>query len=83
MLRAESRRCSGKYDLIRNSQYVTALILVTVGADGCFCRKGNETGSAETIRQIKAVDTTGAGDAFQGAEEVMSLINEAHSASKQ
>lgn len=53
-----SRFISEKYDI--------RLILVTLGADGCFYRLGNETGVLNTY-DVKTVDTTGAGDAFLGA----------------
>lgn len=47
-------------------KYGMRLILVTLGADGCFYRFGNETGMLSTY-DVKTVDTTGAGDAFLGA----------------
>ena len=42
------------------------LIVVTLGADGCYYRLGNICGHIPTY-QITPVDTTGAGDAFWGA----------------
>lgn len=42
------------------------LIVVTLGADGCFYRRGGETGRCGTY-PVKTQDTTGAGDAFWGA----------------
>lgn len=41
------------------------LIFVTLGADGCFYRLGDQVGLLPTY-DVKTVDTTGAGDAFWG-----------------
>lgn len=49
-----------------SSKYGIKLILVTLGADGCFYRLGDETGKLPTYN-VKTIDTTGAGDAFLGA----------------
>ncbi|MFD2672565.1 PfkB family carbohydrate kinase [Marinicrinis sediminis] len=46
-------------------QFDTKLILVTLGAAGCFYRLGDRTGHVSGF-QVKAVDTTGAGDSFLG-----------------
>lgn len=43
-----------------------SLILVTLGADGCFYRCKSITGKVNGY-SVKAIDTTGAGDAFLGA----------------
>ena len=47
-------------------KYGTALILVTLGPEGCFYRYNNSTGKLATY-DVNTVDTTGAGDAFLGA----------------
>lgn len=47
-------------------KYGIHLILVTLGASGCFYRLGSQTGNLHTY-DVKTVDTTGAGDAFLGA----------------
>lgn len=62
---------TGNEDLNEGSGFISkkhgiCLILVTLGADGCFYRLGNETGILNTY-DVKTVDTTGAGDAFLGA----------------
>ncbi len=46
--------------------YGTALILVTLGKQGCFYRCREETGSKRGY-PVHPVDTTGAGDAYLGA----------------
>lgn len=46
-------------------RYGNKLILVTLGANGCFYRFGKSCGSIEGF-QVNTVDTTGAGDAFLG-----------------
>ena len=43
----------------------TKLIFVTLGKEGCFYRRGSLTGQV-TGFSVKALDTTGAGDAFLG-----------------
>jgi len=48
------------------NEYGTSLILVTRGAEGSYYRLGDVTGLKGTFNSIKAVDTTGAGDAFLG-----------------
>lgn len=57
-------------DLINGTQYLRDkfnidLIMVTLGAKGCFYRYKNNTGSLPTY-DVKTIDTTGAGDAFLG-----------------
>lgn len=42
------------------------LILLTLGPDGAFYRRGDETGKAEGFK-VKVADTNGAGDTFFGA----------------
>ena len=46
--------------------YNIPLILLTLGADGAFYRRGDETGKAEGFK-VKVADTNGAGDTFFGA----------------
>ena len=43
------------------------LVFVTCGADGCFFKNQNCSGHVPSLREIKAVDTTGAGDIFGGS----------------
>lgn len=62
---------TGLDDLEAGSEYILKkygikMILVTLGAKGCFYRAGIQTGSLPTYN-VKTVDTTGAGDAFLGA----------------
>ena len=47
-------------------QYGIPLILLTLGADGAFYRRGEETGKADGFK-VKVADTNGAGDTFFGA----------------
>lgn len=49
-----------------HSRYGTAVILVTMGDQGCFYRAGEITGHVPAF-EVSASDTTGAGDAFLGA----------------
>jgi len=58
-------------DLEKGSGYIqdkygTRLILVTLGAEGCYYRCGDLTGKLATY-DVDTIDTTGAGDAFLGA----------------
>lgn len=48
------------------NDYGIKLILVTMGSRGSFYRFGDITGARDTYKSMKAVDTTGAGDAFLG-----------------
>ncbi len=48
------------------NRHAIPTILVTMGAEGCFYRTGNATGSAPAMDSGRVVDTTGAGDAFIG-----------------
>lgn len=61
---------TGSKDMDTGTQYLydkynTKLILVTLGPNGCFFRKGESTGHSQTY-DVKTIDTTGAGDAFLG-----------------
>ncbi len=55
---------TGSRELCR--KFNIKLVLITRGALGCYFRLGDETADVPTFSQIKAVDTTGAGDAFLG-----------------
>jgi len=62
---------SGFANLEEGSKYIFEkysihLMLVTLGAGGCFYRLGAQIGNLHTY-DVKTVDTTGAGDAFFGA----------------
>ncbi|MBQ9902739.1 MAG: carbohydrate kinase [Clostridia bacterium] len=46
--------------------YGIPLILLTLGADGAYYRRGEETGKADGCK-VKVADTNGAGDTFFGA----------------
>lgn len=56
-------------------EYGIDVILVTRGSKGCFYRFKGKTGQVDTFNECKAVDTTGAGDAFLGGF-LYSLLNE-------
>lgn len=47
--------------------YHVPLILATLGADGVYCKRGEETHRIPAFTQVQTVDTTGAGDCFIGA----------------
>ncbi|MEE1262732.1 carbohydrate kinase family protein [Ruminococcus sp.] len=47
-------------------EYGISLILLTLGADGAYYRRGGETGKAEVFK-VKVADTNGAGNTFFGA----------------
>ena len=47
-------------------EYGISLILLTLGSDGAYYRRGDETGKAEGFK-VKVADTNGAGDTFFGA----------------
>ena len=47
-------------------RYGIPLILLTMGPDGAFYRRGDETGKADGFK-VKVADTNGAGDTFFGA----------------
>lgn len=61
---------TGTNDLVEGSQILHRLgakvVSITLGKDGTFISNGEESGIIESI-PIKAVDTTGAGDAFVGS----------------
>lgn len=41
-------------------------VIITLGSKGCFVREGNNSYSVDSLK-VKAVDTTAAGDTFNGA----------------
>ena len=43
------------------------LIFVTCGEDGCWFQNRNASGHVDGLKNIKVVDTTGAGDIFGGS----------------
>ena len=43
------------------------LVFVTCGADGCWFQNRNAGGHVDSLKDIKVVDTTGAGDIFGGS----------------
>lgn len=43
------------------------LVFVTCGAEGCYFRNKNACGHVDSLKNIKVVDTTGAGDIFGGS----------------
>ena len=43
------------------------LVFVTCGAEGCFFRNAVASGHVPSLRDIKVIDTTGAGDIFGGS----------------
>ena len=43
------------------------LVFVTCGADGCWFQNRNAGGHVDSLKDIKVVDTTGAGDTFVGS----------------
>lgn len=47
--------------------YDVKLVFVTCGADGCWFENRNACGHADSLKGIKVVDTTGAGDIFGGS----------------
>ena len=47
--------------------YAPKLVFVTCGAQGCYFKNRNASGWVESLRNIKVVDTTGAGDIFGGS----------------
>ena len=51
---------------IISDEYGVKLILLTLGPDGAFWRRGDETGRADGFK-VKVADTNGAGDTFFGA----------------
>ncbi|WP_125152648.1 carbohydrate kinase family protein [Clostridium rectalis] len=61
---------TGEIDLVKGSKLLSkdgaALVLVTLGDEGAFYRRGDLYGSVPGCA-VNTVDTTGAGDAFLGA----------------
>ena len=55
----------GAEKLLRD--YGVKLAFVTCGADGCFYKNRNASGKLPSLRGIKVIDTTGAGDIFGGS----------------
>ena len=51
--------------ILRN--YGVRLVFVTCGADGCLFRNGKASGKVPGMKDIKVIDTTGAGDIFGGS----------------
>lgn len=51
-------------------------VFITLGARGCFFRRGRDTGWVKGYN-VKAIDTTGAGDAFLGGvlNQILSMKN--------
>ena len=47
--------------------YPVKLVFVTCGADGCWFENQNACGHVDSLKDIKVVDTTGAGDIFGGS----------------
>jgi sugar/nucleoside kinase (ribokinase family) len=43
------------------------LVFVTCGADGCFFKNAVASGKVPSLKGIKVIDTTGAGDIFGGS----------------
>ena len=43
------------------------LVFVTCGAEGCYFSNGSATSKVSSLRNIKVIDTTGAGDIFGGS----------------
>jgi sugar/nucleoside kinase (ribokinase family) len=44
--------------------YGVKLVFVTCGAEGCFFKNAVAQGKVPSLRNIKVIDTTGAGDSF-------------------
>lgn len=49
------------------SEYGVKLVFSTCGADGCWFENQNACGHVDSLKGIKVVDTTGAGDIFGGS----------------
>ena len=49
------------------SEYGVKLVFATCGADGCWFENQNACGHVDSLKGIKVVDTTGAGDIFGGS----------------
>ena len=61
----------GAAHILRN--YAPKLVFVTCGADGCYFMNRNASGWVQSLKNIKVVDTTGAGDIFGGSAVWMLL----------
>lgn len=48
-------------------QFRVKLVFVTCGAEGCFYQNAKASGMVPALRDIRVVDTTGAGDIFGGS----------------
>ena len=49
------------------NDYGVKLVFATCGADGCWFENQNACGHVDSLKGIKVVDTTGAGDIFGGS----------------
>ena len=49
------------------SEYGVKLVFATCGADGCWFENQNACGHVDSLKGIKVIDTTGAGDIFGGS----------------
>ena len=49
------------------SEFGVKLVFVTCGPDGCWFDNGSASGMTPSLRDIKVLDTTGAGDIFGGS----------------
>ncbi len=49
------------------SEYGVKLVFATCGADGCWFENQNACGHVDSLKGIRVVDTTGAGDIFGGS----------------
>ena len=49
------------------AHFPTKLLFVTCGPDGCFFKNKNACGHVDSLKNIKVIDTCGAGDIFGGS----------------
>ena len=49
------------------NDYGVKLVFATCGADGCWFENQNACGHVDSLKNVKVVDTTGAGDIFGGS----------------
>ena len=49
------------------ANFPTKLLFVTCGPDGCFFKNKNASGHVDSLKNIKVIDTCGAGDIFGGS----------------
>lgn len=59
-------------DSVKGAEHILAnygvkLVFVTCGADGCWFSNGKVSGHVDSLKDIKVMDTTGAGDIFGGS----------------